>query len=124
MVAYSFKPRFADLIRDGQKCQTIRAHRRRHAHEGERLQLYTGLRTRAAQKIIPDPVCIAMQPLWIFFDGRRIVQICVHYAPVTNLDVFARRDGFADRYDMTAFWLDTHGPQNFDGVLIEWAPPT
>lgn len=124
MVAYSFKARFANLIRDGQKCQTIRAHRRggRHALVGEPIQLYTGLRTKAAQKIIPDPVCTAVLPLWIFFDGKRFSGISTNFVPVRDLDAFARRDGFADRYDMAAFWIEHHGATNFDGVLIEWKP--
>lgn len=128
MVAYSFKPRFAKLIRDGQKCQTIRAHRPsrsgRHAYVGERLQLYTGLRTKAAVKIIPDPICTAVLPCWIIFDRRRIVRVSTGTLEVRDLDAFARRDGFADLADMSAFWLHHHGDANFDGVVIEWVPST
>lgn len=46
MVAYNFQARFAAAIEAGEKAITIRSiGRRRHARNGERLQLYTGQRT-------------------------------------------------------------------------------
>ena len=69
MVAYSFKPMFAERIQSGAKCQTIRAHRKRHAREGERMQLFTGMRTKHCERIIPDPLCLGVQPIRIDLRG-------------------------------------------------------
>ncbi|EHS51515.1 hypothetical protein PDO_1906 [Rhizobium sp. PDO1-076] len=63
MVAYGFKTYFAPQIEDGSKSHTIRGHRRHHAHIGEPIQLFTGMRTRHCRKIMSDPVCIAVLPL-------------------------------------------------------------
>ena len=56
MVAFSFKAQFADLVASGKKTQTIRQTAR--AKPGDRLQLYTGMRTKKCRKLVdPDPVC-------------------------------------------------------------------
>lgn len=123
MVAYSFEPRFAPLIRDGVKRQTVRAHRTRHVRPGEYLQLFTGLRTAHARKIVEDPVCTEVLPIRIGFAGARIARIEVAGMPVLSLDGFAAADGFESLADMTAFWLERHGAKEFEGVVIEWALP-
>ena len=107
MVAYSFKKRFADLIVDGRKCQTIRAHRRRHALPGERVQLYVGMRTKQCRKIIDDPLCLKvanigiwvptkLEPAAIIQDGKR--------SYVTT--DFAVADGFESVEDFTKKLID------------------
>ncbi len=123
MVAYSFQARFAPLIREGLKLQTIRGHRARHARPGERVQLFTGLRTKQASRIVADPVCITVSNCEITFASARISRVVVAGLPVRDLDMFAALDGFEDLGDMTAFWLERHGAKAFSGVLIEWAHP-
>lgn len=124
MVAYSFQKRFAPLIREGLKTQTIRADRKRHARPGEMLQLFTGMRTAWCEKIIPDPICTAVLPVAIGWASARITRIEVGMIPVRNLDHFASADGFTDIEDMTAFWLERHGARPFEGVVIEWSMPS
>ena len=60
MVAYGFKPFFEPQIIAGLKPQTVRGDRRRHAHPGDYLQLYVGMRTRHCRKIISDRRCISV----------------------------------------------------------------
>lgn len=126
MVAYSFRPRFAPLIESGAKTQTIRAPRRRHALPGERLQLFTGMRTRQCRKLIPDPVCVAVTPLTLWPDRGRWFGRLPGATPSGIRfevdDVFAREDGFADAADFGQFWAEAHGVQPFTGYLIRWAP--
>jgi hypothetical protein len=125
MVAYSFHPRFVEPIRQGYKCQTIRGPRLRHARPGELIQLYSGLRTARAAKIMADPHCLEVMPVSIAFrpDGA-IERIMAGGHPALDLDAFALRDGFRDADEMAAFWRAQHGMLfRFDGVLIEWAPP-
>jgi uncharacterized protein YqfB (UPF0267 family) len=124
MVAYSFQRRFAASIAEGHKAQTIRADRRRHARPGEMLQLFTGMRTAACRKIIPDVRCTAVAPVTIDFDPEgKIHAISIGTDRVDDLDAFALADGFESLSDMYAFWTMAHGLQRqFRGVLICWAP--
>lgn len=144
MVAYSFKRRFVvpislglglpyavDFIDDVETCsrpktQTIRAHgKRRHAREGETLQLYHAQRTRQCFKIgeapctSVEPVVIKLQKRWrrkesIQLPGR-------HYDSIDGLDEFAVTDGFRSWHAMAEFWDKEHpGITDFHGALIRW----
>lgn len=130
MVAYSFCKRFvAPILRglhpeDGvadMKMQTIRADRRRHARPGEELQLYCGMRTKSCF-LIGRATCtevrdIAMDPSNDWFAVDHVM------SQPSDLDAFARRDGFVDWDDMRKFWREGHpGVDHFAGVLIMWRP--
>ena len=121
MVAYSFKGRFAELIRTGSKTQTVRAERKRHAMPGETLQLYTGMRTRSC-KLIARATCVAVSPIRFVFDPHP--QIFLHglqHGDQATLDHFAQCDGFRDWADLAAFWAKEHPDlKAFSGVLIRW----
>ena len=124
MVAYNFQSRFADQIRSGKKTHTVRRNsKRRHARKGERLQLYTGMRTKACAKILDiDPVCIDALPIEIVIDAdsKWITSITIGGVPVRSLNRFARADGFISLAEMSGFFLAMHGPGVFRGTLIEW----
>ncbi len=124
MVAYSFKDRFAEAIREGWKTQTIRGRRDRHARPGEKISLYTGMRTKQCRKIA-DAICTEVMKITLMFDQDGVIdRIVTDDVPVRDLDAFAARDGFVDVDDMSAFWRTEHGPVGvFHGVLIEWAAP-
>lgn len=131
MVAYSFQRRFATPIKLGLKTQTIRGPRNRHARPGELIQLYTGLRTKAAAKICSDTRCVRVDPIHLRFSpalgGAPVLLSAVDIDGfrVSDLDHFARLDGFKGRRDMSAFWVQQHGPMaEFRGVLIIWEPRT
>ncbi|MCO5085104.1 MAG: hypothetical protein M9939_26490 [Mesorhizobium sp.] len=121
MVAYSFKKQFAEPILSGRKRQTIRADRRRHARPGERLQLYTGMRTKHC-RLVARTTCIAVLRIVIDMPAGRQPSIMLDGRPVeVGLDHFARLDGFEDWSDMATFWMDNHpGVDRFEGVLIQW----
>lgn len=122
MVAYSFQKRFAEDIVSGRKMQTIRAHRKRHARPGERLQLFTGMRTKNCKKLIePDPVCIAVTDIRIRVPhGFEPCQVTFKGSTFYIDQDFAVRDGFVTSDDFTSFWFNTHGPGMFEGVVIQW----
>ena len=120
MVAYSFKARFIDGILAGTKDQTIRADRRQgHAEAGDRVQLYTAMRTKRCALIL-ESVCL--HSFRVLLRWRPVIEFQVEgtRVPVAEMDAFARRDGFADVDDMAAFWGDV---ERFAGQLIRWAPP-
>ena len=122
MTAYSFKQQFIAPILSGTKRQTIRADRKRHARQGEQLQLYTGMRTKQC-RLIGRAVCESVMPIRIQLEICPLIWLgdeTLH----TNRDLcaFARSDGFADWPEMRRFWLDNHkGIPIFSGMLIRWA---
>jgi hypothetical protein len=123
MVAYSFKKQFAEPILDGRKGGTIRADRRRHAHPGEELQLYTGMRTKQC-RLITRKTCVAVEPITLNFVGFGVGYIicgarCLRRPP--ELDAFAAFDGFQNFAEMAEFWAETHAADEFHGWHIRWA---
>lgn len=144
MVAYGFKPFFEAQILTGFKRQTVRGDRRRHAHPGEDVQLYVGMRTRHCRKIIADPKCIAVLPIVI--ESTDLIDAGIAYIEIDGrplnrdeIEAFARLDGFAPewvngltsflngetaRANMGAFWRVSHPElRRFQGALISWEPP-
>lgn len=121
MVAYSFQRRFVGQIRGGTKAQTVRADRRRHARQGEALQLYTGMRTSNC-KLIGRATCASIEPIKFDFDAQEVT--IGGNTPMTDLvelDAFAQQDGFDDFRSLAEFWREHHkGIQQWEGVLIRW----
>lgn len=121
MVAYNFKSRFAALVASGAKTQTIRAPRSAkspHAHPGDVLQLYEGLRTKAARKLVnPDPVCVLSKSI-IFHRGSVFIPGMPQPAP----DLLAKADGFGGFDELVAFIDNLYGLP-FHGRLIVWRHP-
>lgn len=141
MVAYSFKQRFITPIELGlgilaegsvegafPQTHTIRGFgKRRHARPGEIVQLYYGMRTRQC-RLIGKARCIETPRIGIFPENG-MIDIDSLKSPIPRmcktaiyLDQFARSDGFDDWADMRKFWIDEHGPNKFEGVLIKWEP--
>ena len=114
MIAYNFQAQFAPDVESGKKRQTIRADgRRRHAKEGDALQLYTGMRQPGCRKL-RDAVCTKSTYCVIREDG-----ITLGNHPRMNVDDFARADGFRDFEHLKQWFRDTHGLP-FYGTLIMW----
>lgn len=107
------------------KRQTIRAvGKRRHARTGDKLELYTGMRTKQC-RLIGMARCTRTREITIHVGKRTLligIQGMENALSGDALHEFARRDGFADVADMCAFWNKEHGPGRFSGVLIEWEP--
>ncbi|WP_150213004.1 hypothetical protein [Candidatus Tokpelaia sp.] len=110
MVVYNFKEQFADLVASGEKCQTIRRlGKRSHARAGDRLQLYTGQRTKSCRKL-GEAICTSVTPIKILIgyiptSGAYIRDIIIYQAdnptgygePVGDnfaIARFAMADGF------------------------------
>lgn len=141
MVAYGFKPFFGPQIEDRTKTHTIRGHRRRHAHVGELLQLFVGMRTRHCRKIIADPTCIAVLPIVIMSSdlldaGIAYIEIDGRPLHRDEIEPFAKSDGFdparlvglaptrligeTARETMGRFWRESHEGSRFEGVIVRW----
>ncbi|QDV67676.1 hypothetical protein Poly24_13780 [Rosistilla carotiformis] len=122
MVAYNFQSQFVDASESGTKSHTVRRIiKRRHAREGDRLQLYTGMRTKACRKILdPDPVCLKVQNIVLEVGDESIVAAEIDGTPVNDLAPFASSDGFESLETFHRFWRMFHGVGTFHGKLIAW----
>jgi len=121
VVAYSFQKMFADPILMGGKTQTIRAHRKRHAREGEELQLYTGMRSKQC-RLLGRATCVDALPITLRFSDNVIgLWDGSEFAFRGQLDDFARKDGFDNWLRLKAFWRLHHGRiEKFEGMIIFW----
>lgn len=126
MGLYNFKARFAPFVLDGSKTHTIRAVRANPDKPGNKVHLYTGLRTKKA-KLLFRSVCVKVEEIFIreLTDGPAI--------NVNGLDLddsecnaLAYRDGFRSRgtdgafAEMMEFW---EGRLPFEGHVIHWKYP-
>lgn len=112
---------FVAPILAGTKPQTIRADRKRHAREGETLQLYTGMRTRHC-RLIGRAICASVQPIRIEVDNAVIgFASGLTLTTIAELDAFAATDGFQSWFGMREFWK-LHHPlvSTFSGIMIRW----
>lgn len=130
MVALNFKAEFVIAIDGGQKTRTIRQVRKSgNPKRGDVLQLYTGMRTKACEKI-RDAKCIRVRPVTIChmgvkLDGKNLLAgDSPAYLGGPDSEGwdgdFARADGFDTFSDMVEFFEKQYGLP-FNGQLIEWS---
>ncbi len=126
MPLIGFQKQFVALVESGEKRQTIRAYRKdgREPKSGERLYLYTGLRTKQCRKL-GEAVCLnarrfeitgeASGIFWLIEDDGGDMEVMT----TDECHDLASADGFATHYEMTDWFKKTHGLP-FEGVLIRW----
>ena len=117
MPLLGFKKQFAPMVEAGTKRQTIRAKRKdgKNPHSGERLYLYTGLRTKSCRKL-GEAVCANVREIMI--DGWGIC-LSGKWANHDEMMNIVKADGFTSWTDFLAFFRKEHGLP-FWGLLIEW----
>lgn len=104
-----FKERFAEPIKAGTKKMTIRKKRKHEPKIGERLYMYSHLRTKNCKKITDKltlkgiqlvDIGIKQMPLVtevrIMVDGRKLWP--------ESIDEFIKADGFSDLNDFADYW--------------------
>ncbi len=118
MVAINFQARFADLVASGRKTQTIRGKNR--FKTGDKLQLYTGQRTKDCRKLADvDPICLGVWEIKISDDSIMIVDDDANSMMRDDLDKFAQKDGFKNFTEMSDWFQVNHGLP-FYGYLVKW----
>lgn len=122
MSAYNFQKRFAPDVRAGRKRCTIRA-RRKNGYVpkvGERIKLYTGMRTKACE--LMREVCVRRVTALTIFDGETFIpKIIIDGVPLGRDRAWGivRMDGFDSFLAFKHFFQQQHGLP-FNGYLIEW----
>ena len=108
-----FQDRFAALVADGTKRQTIRAVARCAVGDTLSLRRWTGKPYRSKQETLRQAVCTAVRAVTIsHFDAA------IDGRPTSGQHI-AVCDGFCDWEDMRDWFERTHGLP-FRGALIEW----
>lgn len=118
MVAFNFRKEFVDKIINEEKYSTIRKTKR--CNVGDRMQLYTGQRTKHCQKIA-DAVCIATAKVSIDEYGKvNLTEIDGdrRAIPLNKTD-FIYMEGFNTLDDMIDFFQEWHGLP-FEGYMHVW----
>lgn len=117
MTVLMFKKRFVAPIQAGIKRQTIRPKRKRPIKTGEALSLryWEDKAYRSPQIEFGTGVALGTIDITVLESG--IVLGDGSTAVVTDIDAFARSDGFANWADMKEFF--TYG-MPFSGDLIQW----
>lgn len=122
MPALNFQRRFAALVESGEKRQTIRAYRKdgRDPKPGDRLYLYTGMRTKECRKL-GEATCSAVEPFDLFVTPSGGLFWLLGHEAMTGeeCDDLARRDGFVGSFELMGWFEKTHGLP-FEGLLIRW----
>jgi hypothetical protein len=130
MPAYNFKKEFAPMILSGRKPHTIRRRRKNPTKVGDMLYLYTGMRTKACEKIAETP-CTRVQPV-VIWPNQYEIYFILDSGPVLltakeSIDL-AIADGFSNVADFFDFFGGTYGdPERFlveldDFEIIYWDP--
>ena len=65
MPALNFKKQFAEKVETGEKRQTVRAKRKRAFVVGDKLYLYTGMRTKYCRKLAVDLRTWQAKKMWL-----------------------------------------------------------
>ena len=108
MVAINFT-KFVDKVESRKKCMTIRKTAR--GKVGDRVQLYTGMRTADCRKLVnDDPVLTDVFPIEISANG------VFYNHPIEHL---YQKDGFHDLADFLNFFNKTYGLP-FNGFVHIW----
>lgn len=119
MVALNFSPQFADDVERRVKTCSIRITRR--ANVGDRLQLFTGQRTKECRKLsAEDPVCVRVEHVAI---RPHSLTIGDRTQTPDERDAFAKLDGFPDYAAMHAWFSDRYSRRTFIGWLHVWHWP-
>lgn len=116
MPALNFKKEFAEAVRTGQKKQTIRAMRKYPIHKDDKLYLYTGMRTKACEKL-GEAVASEVDSIQIWPDED--ISINGEVIPKKQARQLTIDDGFGclgDFYDFFNVACD----RPFTGQLIKW----
>lgn len=115
---------FIDKILSGEKRQTIRRAGPKWANvkAGDKLTLYTGLRTKQCRKL-GEAVVESVGNMVFYRAG--LIAIITHYGEIwlteDQVDELIRRDGFDDVYDFWKFF-DAHYPERpIRMKVIRWA---
>ena len=135
MPAFSFKKQFRPPVEDGTKRHSIRAKRSRPWLVGDKLALYTGMRTNSC-RLIFRTVVTKVQDITIRQSKTRhfpeipdlgawpYLEIHIDGIALSDdeMEALAKADGFGSLFSMAMFW-EQNNAFPFSGDMIHWKYP-
>ena len=116
----NFQPRFAEAIESGAKRQTMRPPRKRAIFPGDRLRLYTGLRTAKA-RLLREVECRNIQTVELGITGATITDFSRRIIlSIEANDTLAKSDGFGSYGEMLDWFESRYGKPPFHLEIIAW----
>jgi len=119
MPAYNFKKEFAYLVETGQKLQTIREVRKRKTALGDKIFLYSGMRTKACRLLGMGEIVGVQKFILHSRETFTIADIDIPAMPWKDGLKLARQDGFDTWEEFVKFFEDHYGLPFF-GEIIRW----
>lgn len=122
--AFNFRTQFAGPVERGEKLQTIRQRRKdgRVPKPGDRVTLFTGMRTAYCRKLGESSV-VDCFPVYMDLEdlGQRAIisnGVRMHMGEANS---FAKLDGFSSAIEMLRWFRETYRPaDSFDGFCVRW----
>lgn len=121
MIIKTFKPRFADLVESGSKLQTCRPTPRRMPKAGDKISLrqWTGLPYRSKQRVLRESTVVGWRKMTIH-PASSMINLDGYTLGFDEMLTFAQADGFADHWDMLAWFTEQYGSDKWEGIVIYW----
>jgi hypothetical protein len=118
MIVRMFKPRFARLVLDGTKRQTVRRWPVRLPKIGETISLreWIGKPYRSKQRLLRESVVTGFSRVEI--DERDYGRLWLGNT-LADINAFAVADGFSDAHEFLD-WFDAQYGLPFTGIVIHW----
>lgn len=122
MVAYNFRKEFAPAVKNGKKRCMMRQ-RRKNGYLpaiGEKIDLYTGMRSKGCVKLRRVTVQ-SVQPITIICEDEDVTRVAINGTPLGSHEIIAlaKRDGFSSVDEFRRFFRHQYGTQSYL-YLIEW----
>lgn len=122
MVQYNFQDNFRQPILEGRKTSTIRPGAPR-AKRGDKLQLYTGLRTKACS-LIMETTCVGCKPITLLLgQDAGFIFGGAFFGLNGDLDALTRSEGFESWEELRAWFRDRYKVDEFTGHRTNWNRP-
>lgn len=120
MPSLNFKGQFVDKIIQGAKTQTIRKYRRFPIKKGDKLYLFTGLRTKWVKKL-GEANCSEVYDIKILSDCSVLIkrENDEDFKKINADEAWVAADGFSSVEQFFRFWSLTD-TLPFTGQLIFW----
>lgn len=116
---------FIDKVLSGEKRQTIRCNSQKwkNVKAGDKLTLYTGLRTKKCRKlgeaVVESITPITLQSVDDWVEAHTPLGDFMLYYP--DLEDLSGRDGFDSVRDFFLFFYNTYIERELEMVVIRWA---
>ena len=116
-----FKPRFAAMVENGTKLQTVRPTPKRMPQPGDTISLrcWTGLPYRSKQRVLREAEIRDVREIYICDEGICLYEIGGGAGWAPGEHGIAKADGFESWPEMREWFRETHGLP-FDGIIIFW----